>query len=563
MFSIIQRRKVSAGSKIIGSMKRNVSWGWSKMKRILYLFFLLIFFFSAVHVIYGGVYCDPTRPPGFPANPPPAAGSTAGKNAPVPQGSEAFTVTYDLVKGWNVISFPFSRILETKGFRWKILRYSGGAYYAFDPVADVSQINTRWGYLVYSDAPARVTARGVPNNRHIRSLSLDCGWNLIGCPSSRSAPWSRIAAIISSSTQVALDVAGLPSSQVNYWICSRAYRFDRGLESVDIKADGAGIQSKQGLWLYVWHPLTLTVMPGNDQAQQLRIDRVTPASSAPGQTVSVDGSGFGTSPTGLFLSGVPITEEFILSWSPTRIMFRVPSYVESGKLMVFINGTCSNKAALAVGATNNAPAGTVLSGKVQDGNKQPLGGALVILGNGMSAYSKGDGTFIIERIPPGEYSVQGSLTGHRSAQGKIALLEGVSKALLITLNSYDEVLPVSLSNTSAPLPDKAETRKDEQIASDKGTLYAVASAHYAGEKRWWVYRIDVSEWGNNSYYWHNVWYNDVGDIYYELKCPGARIGKTYNFKIEWRTKDGSKTYTNTWQRKMYKQYQKENFDTPY
>ncbi len=55
----------------------------------------------------------------------------------------------------------------------------------------------------------------------------------------------------------------------------------------------------------------------------------------------------------------------------------------------------------------------------------------------------------------------------------------------------------------------------------------------------------------------------MGDVYYELKCPGARIGKTYNFKIEWRTRDGSKVYNNTFQRKMYKQYQKENFDTPY
>lgn len=533
------------------------------MRRSLYLLFSILFFFCCVNLIFGGVYCDPTRPPGFPTNPPPAAGHSTAKAAAAPQGSEAFTVTYDLAKGWNIISFPFSRLLETKGFRYKILRYSGGAYYAFDPVADVSQINPRWGYIVYSDGPAKVTARGVPNNRNIRSLTLDCGWNLICCPSTRSAPWNRIAAVISSSTQVALDVAGLPSSGKNYWICSRAYRFNRGLESVDIKAQGAVIPSKQGLWLYVWHPLILTVMPENTQAQQIKIDSATPASTIPGQTVTVEGKGFGTSPTGLFINGVPIAEEYILSWSSTRIMFRVPSYVESGKLMVSINGTCSNKVAFAVGAGGSAQKSSKLSGKVQDGSKRPLGGALVILGNGMSSYSKGDGTFIIERIPPGEYSVQGSLTGHRSAQGKIALLEGVSKALLITLNSYDEAVPAAQSTSAAPSKGRTETKKDEHIESEKGTLYAVASAYYYGGKRWWVYRIDVSEWGNSNYHWHNTWYNDYGDVYQELKCPGARIGKAYNFKVEWRTKDASKIYTNSWQRKMYKESQKENFDTPY
>jgi len=530
------------------------------MRRLSHVFLLLLFLFCCTSLIYGGVYCDPTRPPGFPTSAPPAASGAASKPLPVPEGGQAFTVTYELAKGWNLISFPFSHLLETKGFRWKILRFSGGAYYAFDPVADISQINTRYGYIVYSDRPAKVTARGTHNNREIRSLSMECGWNLIGCPSSRSAPWNRLAATISSSTQVALDVAGLPSSDKNYWICSRAYLFNRGLESVDLKAEGAAIPSKRGMWLYVWHPLTLTVMPEGGQTQQIAIERIVPASAAPGQTVTIEGRGFGTSSVGLFISGVPVAEDSILSWSSTRIMFKVPSYVESGKLMLCINGNCSNKVDLAVASGGNVPAGATLSGKVQDGKKQPLSGALVILGNGMSSYSKGDGTFIIERIPPGEYTVQGSLTGHRSAQGKIAMLQGVSKALLITLNSYDETLPVSVGSSSSST-DKGE--KEEHIASEKGTLYAVGSAYYYGGKRWWVYRIDVTEWGNNSYWWHNEWYNDVGDVYYELKCPGARIGKTYNFKIEWRTKDGSKTYINTWQRKMYKQYQKENFDTPY
>jgi hypothetical protein len=532
------------------------------MKKILSPLFCALFFFSFISVVYGGIYCDPARPPGFPKDPPPPAEAMHGKGpaaAQKTQGNEAFTVTYDLTKGWNIISFPFRCVLETKGFKRKLLHYEGGSYYTVDPVTEASQINTRRGYIVYADAPVKVSARGLHNNRHIRSISLECGWNLIGCPSSKPAPWSRLAAVISSSTQPAIDVAGLPASGENYWISSRAYRFDRGLESVDIKAPEAVIPTKRGLWLFVWHPLTLTVMPGAEQVQQLRIDRVTPASVAPGQTVTIDGNGFLTSPSALFISGVPIGVEHILSWSPARIVFRVPTYVMSGSLVIMVNGTPSNKMELAISDTPEA-SGATLTGKVQDGNKSPLAGALVMLGNGMSSYSKADGTFLVEHVPAGEHSLEGSLTGHRSAQGKITLAEGGSKALLITLSTYDEVLPVALPATTAEKPEKSA---EERIASEKGTLYAVAAAYYYGNKRWWVYRIDVTEWGNTSYYWHNTWYSDYGDVNYELKCPGARIGKTYNFKVEWRTRDGSKVYTNTWGRKMYKQYQKENFDTPW
>ena len=103
----------------------------------------------------------------------------------------------------------------------------------------------------------------------------------------------------------------------------------------------------------------------------------------------------------------------------------------------------------------------------------------------------------------------------------------------------------------------------ENSKIEKGTLYAVASAGTVDNKRWWVYRIEVNEWGNSNYSWKNTWYNDYGDTYFELKCPGARIGKTYNYRIEWRSKVDVRTYTNTWSRKMYKDDQRENFDRPW
>jgi hypothetical protein len=83
------------------------------MIRILYLFFLAVFLTNCIHASWGGVYCDTTRPPGFPKDPPPYAEQLQGKAKQAPQNSqnaEQFTVTYDLARGWNIISFPFYRV---------------------------------------------------------------------------------------------------------------------------------------------------------------------------------------------------------------------------------------------------------------------------------------------------------------------------------------------------------------------------------------------------------------------------------------------------------------------
>ncbi|MDQ7825379.1 MAG: IPT/TIG domain-containing protein [Candidatus Eremiobacteraeota bacterium] len=508
----------------------------------------------------GGANCDPTRPPSFPKDPPPACGAPSG-HVPAPprkaSEGEPFTRTYQLVKGWNIVSFPFSRVLELKGFKRMLLSYGGGSYYLLDGQNNPSEVNPRLGYLVYADAPGVATARGIPNNANIRAVSFECGWNLCGCPKEKNIPWNMLGAVIGTSMHLAGDVAALPGDEGNYWLSARVYRFNKGLLSEDIRTAGTALIPGQGTWVFVWHPLNLTVMPGKQSGA--RLDRVTPSSVSPGQTVTLEGSGLGSDVAGLFLAGVPIKGDYILSWSPTRIMFRVPSYAMSGSLLVCMNRTPSNKLSLTVSEDQGPGAGGTLSGKIQDGNKRPLKGALVMLSNGLSAYSKDDGTFLIGHIPAGEWTLDASLTGHRAAHGKVSLGENASKAFLITLTAYGEVVPQASESSGAAA---GRTSSEEKIVSEKANLDVVVSAYYYGNTRWWVYRVYVKEWGNGNYYWHNTWYNDAGDTYYELKCPGARMGKTYTVYAEWRSKENSKILTNSWQRKIYKQYQKENFDSP-
>ena len=509
---------------------------------------------------FGEAKNDPSQPPGFPAKPPPRSSESSGRPAVPPPGSDRpFQITYSLAKGWNIISFPFSTVLETSGFSYKLLRYEAGAYYLVDPVKDCAQINTRWGYIAFSDRDTQARATGLPNKGEIQSASFNCGWNLVGTPSMNPPHWSRLVATIGSTTHRILDVTGPPGDNKNCWLSSRAFRFDRKLIPFDIPKESNVRVPGRGLWFYAWHPFTLTILQDEKSTIYPEIKTVKPSPASTGQTVTISGSGFGESPDTLCISGIPVTEKYLQSWSSERILFTVPSYAVAGELVAYNDGKPSNSARMDIIEQSPSSQGATLTGKVQDSSKNMVSGAFVALGNGLSAYTGEDGSFTIAHVPQGEQTIQVSRVGHTTSGGKVTMPESGSKTVLLTL-------PVETPVSAAPasyIPERADNRSKEKKKAEKGTLYAVASAGTVDNKRWSVYRIDVAEWGDPNYSWKNIWYNDYGDTYYELKCPGAHIGQTYNFKIEWRCKIDGKSYTNTWSRKMYKDGQRENFDRPW
>ena len=54
---------------------------------------------------------------------------------------------------------------------------------AVDPTIP-GNVDTRLGFLAYTDAGATVTATGTTNAGTVVTTPLAAGWNLVGCPSS-------------------------------------------------------------------------------------------------------------------------------------------------------------------------------------------------------------------------------------------------------------------------------------------------------------------------------------------------------------------------------------------
>lgn len=118
----------------------------------------------------------------------------------------------------------------------------------------------------------------------------------------------------------------------------------------------------------------------------------------------------------------------------------------------------------------------------------------------------------------------------------------------------------------AKVMDKSKYREcwiSSQALVQKGTLHVVVDAYDDGYHRWWPRRVEVTEWGNSSIHWSKNWERDLGDAYYELYCEGARIGKTYTIKVEWRSRNEGKPQNNSWDRKFYSWFQTVTIDSLY
>jgi hypothetical protein len=238
----------------------------------------------------------------------------------------------------------------------------------------------------------------------------------------------------------------------------------------------------------------------------------------------------------------------------------------SGDVVVFSGRNSSNSKPLRIEAPVSAAALSTIIGKVQAPGGTPLSQALIMLDNGLSTSSGTDGSFVISQATAGEHAIHCSLIGYREAQGKVHLPPGGTDAVNITMSPVESppavaaagIAPPSSSGASAGEPPAQKTPSEPQ----KGVLHVVVDAYDDGYHRWWVRKIEVTEWGNSNYYWYNDWYSDLGDAWYALDCPGVRVGKTYIIKAYWLSKDGGDSLYNSWYRTIYSTHQTETIDSP-
>lgn len=507
---------------------------------------------------------EPSSPPGWPAGLPPETGSLPTlpplqnpRNQPVPEAA----VTYSLPAGWSIISFPFARVTRAKGFTRMLYYYSGGIYHAQDPVNSPGSIDTRNGYVAYADRATTVTVSGTINTIQVRSGDLESGWNLIGCPCSSPVPWRRMVMICGSEVKL-ISTPGLQD-----WISPAVFTFEGEYKRRDITSEGASLAPMTGTWVFAHHPVRVVLRgrregsPGGDP----RINELDPQPVQAGDALAIRGSGFGSAPGQVIIQDVPIPRGDLLSWSDTMIEARVPIYAHSGHLLVLAHRTPSNSVPLAVDEkatperNGSAPAAGTLIGRVQSSSGAPVGGAHIVLENGLSTFSAEDGSYVIKEVPPGEHTIQATAYGYNRAQGLIHLLAGKSDAVLITLTTL--FTPPQLS------PDMSRSQGsspggESHGESSRGTLHIVADAYDDGYHRWFVHRIDAHEWGNFEHHWYNSWDSDYGDAWYDLNCDEAIVGKTFIIEIQWRSKDGGGTLKNSWYRTMTTSDQTETFDSP-
>lgn len=505
---------------------------------------------------------NPQAPPGLPSAPPPLTGSLPEGVFPPPTGKVQPDVrlgrtSIPVPAGWSVISFPFARLTNVSGLSRTIYFYTNGAYYPVDPVKYPDSVNTRWAYLAFAEKPETVTVTGILNRGMVRSIPLASGWNLIGCPYDKPLPWGKAYVERINRVLPLKEVTGPPADDRGNWLSSTGFVYDGAFSSESILSPDAVFHTGRGQWVFAWHPVTLVASGRRPGSAGPQIISLVPNQIPPGEAVAVQGKSFGTVQGKITISGVPVPQEYMLSWGDSQIEFRLPPFATSGDLIVYANRAQSNAIGIRVLDVEAQPDTGTLMGKVQEATtKKLLKGALIMLDNGLSARSNDDGSFAIANVPGGKHGVNISLIGYGEAKGSVNVSPGGSDAVLITL------IPAGAQLDSGQEGETGSEESNKISSPKKGILHVVADTYDDGYHRWWVCRIEVTEWGNSNFHWYNDWYSDAGDTYQELDCNGARVDSTYIIKVSWVSRDGGQPLSNSWYRKMYSTHQTETIDSP-
>ena len=533
--------------------------------KILVIFLLL---FCACTIPAFSNTFDTSTPPSPPSSPPqlinPVSAKAVDETAAYNAGK--VVINYKLSPGWNIISFPMASVDSAAGFTHKIYRYESGRYYPFDPVNEPSSISTRFGYFAWADKPANVQLIGTPNKGLIRSIHLSPGWNMVGCPSINSIPLSRLVVYEGNHICSLID-ATKPGKKGDRLISPNIFGSGNLKEPLDLSNKNASTKPGRTAWIFAYYPLKLTVAGRSTGEAIPNIKTVRPPKVTAGEELTIEGTGFDDGPGFVTISGIRVPDDSIISWEDSRIRLKTPVHITTGMVIVYSNRNPGNSFPLKVTPFDYADG--ILEGDVVDNMNHSLTGVKVLLDNGQYAVTNDSGYYIIRDVPEGAHTMSTSKLGYKMAHGKISIEKGKTHKVLISLSPVHST-PETLNPPPPPPSDSPEgvinntsqglIKSSEQ---EKGHLQVIVDAYDDGTNRWWPKKIDVGEVGNLNYYWYKDYDHDYGDTWYEVDCPGVRVGKTYRIRVLWATKKGARTQWNTWDRKIYKQDQTETIDSLY
>ena len=509
------------------------------MPRLLRLPALLLAFLAltAVLVAAGREALDPNRVPSLPSQPPPPI--VVGPQAPDPDQARGAHQQMQAAPGWQILCFPVGRLEAVRGLPRMLLRRGPAGLEAVDPVNHPEQVDSGQAYLAWFDQPGLIEFAGTPDDRASRSIPLYAGWNLVGCPADHAIRRETVTVTRPGGTTARVaEVVSPATTPSEAWIYSIVYGFHNGQWGAgDLRSEGDLFdQTPVGL-VFCWTEMELNWNQAPPPGGVPTLQRVVPASASPGQTVTVTGQALGQPGRGvLTLSGLPVQPEDILSWSPTQVKFRVPPGATSGRLEVMVDRYPGNSLPLAVALQavppptqkDLAPTTGSLVGQVVSSEGGPLANAQIHLDDGQHTLSDSQGAFRLDNLEPGTMRAYITFPGYKSASGVVQVTPGTPRTL-----------QVSLSPTSGA---EVGARSAEQTGTFTITAYPFAVGQEQ-RNRYWVYRIECWEYGNYQRRWTNTWWTDVGDASFDLKCPGALLGRSYAVIVTWHNRLGDeRTY---------------------
>lgn len=206
-------------------------------------------------------------------------------------------------------------------------------------------------------------------------------------------------------------------------------------------------------------------------------------------------------------------------------------------------------ALLRMPALGQASDTAVLTGLVVDQNQNPLHHARISLETGQWTSSAEDGSFRLDGISPGSHDVTVNARDHHVGEKVVEFGPGQQKSMLVQLTSDRPAAAVPRANT--------------------GTFYVQAYPYETGDKKYYVKRVQVSQYDNQSKSWSQYRWNgnDGPGIY--LPCEGGVVGAHYSIQITWRTSpnpDGTnddQELTGSWYKTFDYEWETFTFYGPY
>jgi hypothetical protein len=95
-------------------------------------------------------------------------------------------ITYSLMQGWNMVSFPFGIVtqIENDGHICNTFFHYNPSTVSYDfAFANIpGSIDIGYGYFVYADADTTIPVTGVPSSNEQETVELKAGFNCFGSP---------------------------------------------------------------------------------------------------------------------------------------------------------------------------------------------------------------------------------------------------------------------------------------------------------------------------------------------------------------------------------------------